>query len=120
MATPEQIKEALANGYVKELISEGSGASPGTGQTCSMHYVGTLTDGSKFDSSRDRGKPFVFKLGVGAVIKGWDHGVATMKIGERAKLIISPDYGYGVRGFPPVIPPSSVLIFDVELLKVTD
>lgn len=83
-----------------------------------MHYTGTLTDGSVFDSSRTRGSPFQFRIGVGQVIRGWDEGVATFKVGERAKLTISPDYGYGARGAGGVIPPNATLIFDVELLKV--
>ncbi|XP_037783048.1 peptidyl-prolyl cis-trans isomerase Fkbp12-like isoform X2 [Penaeus monodon] len=79
---------------------------------------GTLTDGSKFDSSRDRGKPFRFRIGHGEVIRGWDEGVAQMSVGQKAKLTCTPDYAYGERGFPGVIPPNSVLIFDVELINV--
>ena len=81
-------------------------------------FAGTLTNGNKFDSSRDRGKPFEFKIGQGNVIKGWDEGVAQMSKGQRAKLTCSPDYAYGARGFPPVIPANSVLIFDVELIDM--
>lgn len=84
-----------------------------------MHYVGTLTDGSKFDSSRDRGSPFQFRLGAGQVIKGWDQGVAGMKVGGLRKLTIPPELGYGARGFPPVIPGNSTLVFEVELLGVS-
>ena len=80
--------------------------------------TGTLTNGKKFDSSRDRGKPFEFKIGQGNVIKAWDEGVAQMSKGQRAKLTCSPDYAYGARGFPPVIPANSILIFDVELIDM--
>eukprot|EP00286_Rhodomonas_abbreviata_P020542 CAMPEP_0181310706 /NCGR_PEP_ID=MMETSP1101-20121128/12733_1 /TAXON_ID=46948 /ORGANISM="Rhodomonas abbreviata, Strain Caron Lab Isolate" /LENGTH=164 /DNA_ID=CAMNT_0023417361 /DNA_START=46 /DNA_END=540 /DNA_ORIENTATION=- len=94
---------------------------PQKGDILSMHYTGTLAkDGSKFDSSVDRGTPFKFQIGVGQVIKGWDEGVIKMSLGEKATLKISPDYGYGERGFPPVIPPSSELVFDVELLAIGD
>merc|ERR1712226_57447 len=105
-------------GVTREVISAGSGPQPKVGDTCAMHYTGKLLDGSKFDSSLDRGKPFVFKLGVGQVIKGWDEGVQQMSLGEKCVLTCSPDYAYGARGFPPVIPPNSTLKFEVELLKI--
>lgn len=102
-----------------EDLKVGTGAEAKAGQNVSVHYVGTLTDGSKFDSSRDRGSPFQFRLGAGQVIKGWDQGVAGMKVGGLRKLTIPPDMGYGARGFPPVIPGNSTLVFEVELLGVS-
>jgi FKBP-type peptidyl-prolyl cis-trans isomerase len=101
-----------------EDIREGSGPEARAGQTVVVHYVGTLTNGKKFDSSRDRGDPFSFSLGGGQVIKGWDQGVAGMKVGQLRKLTIPPHLGYGARGFPPVIPANSTLVFEVELIEI--
>ena len=99
-------------------LTVGTGASPKTGQTVHVHYTGWLMDGKKFDSSRDRGRPFTFAIGKGNVIKGWDEGVASMKVGGRRELVIPSDLAYGSRGFPGAIPPGATLKFDVELIDV--
>jgi len=103
---------------VIEELKLGTGTEALPGKNVTVHYVGTLTDGKKFDSSRDRGEGFRFRLGAGQVIKGWDQGVAGMKVGGLRKLTIPPDLAYGDRGFPGAIPPRSTLIFEVELLSV--
>lgn len=102
--------------YIDEKV--GDGAEAKKGNTVEVHYTGWLKDGTKFDSSKDRGKPFAFPLGAGKVIKGWDEGVAGMKVGGKRKLIIPPELGYGKRGAGNVIPPDAELTFEVELLKV--
>jgi FKBP-type peptidyl-prolyl cis-trans isomerase len=96
----------------------GTGTEATAGKKVSVHYTGWLTDGKKFDSSKDRGQPFQFRLGAGEVIRGWDQGVAGMKIGGKRKLTIPPDLGYGARGAGGVIPPNATLVFEVELLGV--
>lgn len=101
-----------------EKIVEGAGAAPKAGNVVQVHYTGWLTDGTKFDSSVDRGQPFQFALGAGQVIPGWDQGVAGMKVGGSRRLIIPPAMGYGSRGAGGVIPPNATLVFDVELLGV--
>src|SRR5579871_433756 len=106
------------SGLEIEDIREGTGESPAVGQKAVVHYVGTLTDGTKFDSSRDSGQPFEFPVGMSRVIAGWDEGVATMKVGGIRKLTIPPHLGYGVEGYPGVIPPNATLVFEIELLGV--
>ena len=102
---------------VEDLLV-GGGAEAASGQKVTVHYTGWLTNGTKFDSSKDRKDPFVFALGKGQVIKGWDQGVAGMKVGGKRKLTIPPEMGYGARGAGGVIPPNATLIFDVELLGI--
>lgn len=107
-------------GVVVENIKEGDGVNfPKKGDTLTMHYVGTLaSNGSKFDSSRDKNRPFQFVIGIGQVIRGWDDGVMQMSLGQKAKLLITSDYGYGDDGAGDAIPPNANLVFEVELLKI--
>ncbi len=113
-----EIKET-GTGLKYKVITAGTGAIPKKGDTVVVHYTGTLEDGTKFDSSRDRNSPFSFKLGIGQVIKGWDEGLSIMRVGDRRTLIIPPDLGYGARGAGGVIPANATLIFDVELLRIS-
>jgi FKBP-type peptidyl-prolyl cis-trans isomerase len=107
-----------ASGLKYTDLVEGTGASPQKGQTVTVHYTGTLANGKKFDSSYDHGRPADFRIGVGSVIKGWDEGLMSMKVGGKRKLVIPSALGYGPEGRPPDIPGNSTLIFDVELLGV--
>jgi peptidylprolyl isomerase len=120
--SPAMAMTRTASGLEYEDSVIGSGASPAHGQECVMHYTGWLwqdgAKGAKFDSSVDRGKPFSFPIGMGRVIKGWDEGVASMRVGGKRTLLIPPDLGYGARGAGGVIPPGATLLFEVELLEL--
>lgn len=107
------------SGLIYEDLTLGTGDEAKAGQRVSVHYTGWLTDGTKFDSSKDRNDPFAFPLGAGHVIKGWDEGVQGMKTGGVRKLTIPPHLGYGARGAGGVIPPNATLVFEVELLQVS-
>ncbi len=104
--------------FQKEIVQEGSGEQIVVGQTAVVHYTGTLTDGSVFDSSVTRGVPFRFTLGAGMVISGWDQGVLGMRVGEKIRLTLPPEFAYGAGGYPPVIPPAATLLFDIELVGI--
>jgi peptidylprolyl isomerase len=116
MANQTPITTTSGLQYIDLVV--GSGAQPQLAQTVTVHYTGWLTDGKKFDSSVDRTEPFQFQIGVGMVIKGWDEGVMTMRIGGKRKLIIPAQIGYGARGAGGIIPPNATLVFEVELLGV--
>lgn len=115
-AAPKTVTTKDGLKYVDQSV--GKGPQPKRGDRVRVHYTGTLTDGKKFDSSRDRNEPFVFTLGEGQVIKGWDEGVAGMRVGGKRRLIVPPQLGYGAQGAGGVIPPNATLIFDVELLGI--
>ena len=106
------------SGLTFEDLAVGEGAAASSGQSVTVHYTGWLTNGDKFDSSKDRNDPFVFNLGAGQVIRGWDEGVQGMLVGGRRKLTIPPELGYGTRGAGGVIPPNATLVFEVELLGI--
>jgi FKBP-type peptidyl-prolyl cis-trans isomerase FkpA len=122
MALPSDREAAMSAGLIVEDVVVGSGAEALSGKTVTVHYTGWLVEGGKagkkFDSSKDRNDPFAFPLGKGRVIRGWDEGVAGMKIGGKRKLTIPPALGYGARGAGNVIPPDATLLFEVELLTV--
>jgi FKBP-type peptidyl-prolyl cis-trans isomerase len=114
----EQNEVATGSGLKYVDLQEGQGDEAKPGQTVSVHYTGWLENGTKFDSSHDRRQPFSFSLGAGQVIRGWDEGVAGMKVGGKRTLIIPPEMGYGARGAGGVIPPGATLVFDVELVEI--
>jgi peptidylprolyl isomerase len=116
---PEQATSTTtASGLQYTVIEAGDGPTPQVGDVVAVHYRGTLEDGTEFDNSYDRGEPFTFPLGRGRVIPGWDEGIALMQVGEKAKLVIPPDLGYGARGAGDVIPPDATLTFEVELISI--
>ena len=114
----EKAAHETASGLKYVDLLEGEGRQPKKGKTVVVHYTGWLEDGKKFDSSVDRGEPFSFRIGMGQVIRGWDEGVMSMRVGGKRRLTIPPKLGYGARGAGGVIPPNATLIFEVELLKV--
>jgi len=117
-STSASASPAKPTGLLKEDIKVGTGPAAKTGDHVIVHYTGTLTDGTKFDSSRDRDAPFDFSLGAGQVIKGWDEGVVGMRKGGKRKLTIPPELGYGPQGSPPKIPPNATLVFEIEMIGI--
>lgn len=115
-SSSSEVTTASGLKYVDEVV--GSGASPKAGQNVTVHYTGTLENGTKFESSYETGRPLTFPIGTGRVIRGWDEGVMSMKVGGKRKLIVPSNLGYGAPGNPPKIPPNATLIFEVELLGV--
>jgi FKBP-type peptidyl-prolyl cis-trans isomerase len=111
-------EQVSASGLKFYILKEGSGESPAQGQTVAVHYTGWLADGTKFDSSVDKGRPLVFPAGVGKVIRGWDESVLAMKLGEKRQIRVPPELGYGERGAGGVIPPGATLTFDMELMEL--
>jgi peptidylprolyl isomerase len=111
---------ALPSGLQYADTAIGNGPTPNEGQIVVVHFIGWLDDGTKFDSTRDRGKPFGFPLGSGQVIKGWDEGVRGMRVGGKRRLKVPPALGYGEHGVPPIVPPNASLVFDIELIRVLD
>lgn len=118
MTTDAPVSREIVPGLTYTQTQEGTGAKPKAGDTVAVHYTGTLENGTKFDSSRDRGQPIEFRLGVGQVIQGWDKGIMELSVGERGVLTIAPDLGYGAHGAGGVIPGNATLIFDVELVSI--
>lgn len=115
---PKQSEVTTPSGLKYTDITPGTGATPQRGQTITVHYTGTLENGTKFDSSVDRGVPAEYRIGVGELIKGWDEGIMSMKVGGKRRLVVPPALGYGPQGRPPSIPSNATLIFEVELLGV--
>ena len=117
-AVPSAATRTTASGLQIQDLQIGTGAEAVTGKRVSMHYTGTLTDGTKFDSSLDSGRPYELTLGNREVIAGWDEGIVGMRVGGKRRLTIPPQLAYGARGYPPVIPPDATLVFELELMDV--